>query len=259
MGFYSVFQRFARFKTPKKTSVRECFEHMEELPGVTVHYQWLKKKNLSLKISGANLVRVRAPRHVSQEVLRVFVLRHLLWIRKKLALAEQRRNLLSQGGPRFFFLGKETRLKDDEVVRVGPKKWYRKQAMRYLPDRFRELSRCVPLPGNLALSLSLRWMKTRWGTCRPDGRIALNTALMICPPQLIDYVIIHELAHLLVPAHNEKFYRLLESWLPGAVMLRKELNGNWSHILAAIDCADEILVPKIMDEKTNSRYSLRVC
>lgn len=73
---------------------------------------------------------------------------------------------------------------------------------------------------------SLRRMKTKWGSCNTEtGSILLNTELVKKPKQHLDYIVAHEVAHILVPDHSEKFIRLLNDKLPSWRDLREELNS----------------------------------
>jgi predicted metal-dependent hydrolase len=68
-------------------------------------------------------------------------------------------------------------------------------------------------------------MKTKWGSCNhKSGNIRLNTELVKKPKDLVEYVIVHELAHLLVPVHNEKFIGILDRFYPNWREARMELN-----------------------------------
>ncbi len=71
--------------------------------------------------------------------------------------------------------------------------------------------------------IRLKPMKTQWGSCSSRGHITLNTALLKVPHHLLEYVIIHELAHRLVKNHSKRFWDLVESVCPGAREARKEL------------------------------------
>lgn len=101
--------------------------------------------------------------------------------------------------------------------------WYLREAKRYLPDRTQQLakdfSHLLPAPGKV----SVRKMKRRWGTCHTGGAIWLNRELMKKAPELIDYVIIHELCHLVHHNHGKEYYELLGHILPGFRELRKKL------------------------------------
>jgi predicted metal-dependent hydrolase len=73
--------------------------------------------------------------------------------------------------------------------------------------------------------LYLRSMKSRWGTCNYNkATIRLNTELAKRPPHSLEYVIIHELVHLLEPSHNQRFKALMTKYLPNWTQLKGELN-----------------------------------
>lgn len=101
--------------------------------------------------------------------------------------------------------------------------WYLREAKRYLPARTMELamqhSGLVPLPGKV----SVRKMKRRWGTCHSNGNIMLNRELMKKTPDLTDYVIVHELCHLVHHNHGREYYELLEKIVPDFREKRRRL------------------------------------
>jgi hypothetical protein len=68
-------------------------------------------------------------------------------------------------------------------------------------------------------------MRRRWGSCHPAGRITLNAELMKVPPFCIDYILMHELCHLLIPNHSPRFYHLLGSCMPDWKRRREQLKA----------------------------------
>ena len=97
-----------------------------------------------------------------------------------------------------------------ELVRC----WYRTRARSVLAERFQACISRVQSAGMVPKGLMLRDMKRRWGSCTKAGRILLNPDLIRTPSRCIDYVIIHELCHLKIMRHDEKFFRLLARFLP---------------------------------------------
>ena len=69
--------------------------------------------------------------------------------------------------------------------------------------------------GVAASSWSLRSMRTRWGSCTPATRaVRINTRLAAYPPACLEFVVAHELTHLMEPSHNARFHALLDAWCP---------------------------------------------
>lgn len=102
--------------------------------------------------------------------------------------------------------------------------WYRQQAKRVFAER---LKVCFPRVEGLKIAypmLSIRQMKARWGSCTVDGKIILNLMLIHVPKHLIDYVILHEMCHLVEHNHSGAFYGLLARVLPDWEERRKSLN-----------------------------------
>ena len=106
--------------------------------------------------------------------------------------------------------------------------WYLREAKSYLPVRTRELatahSSLLPTPG----PVSVRKMRRRWGTCHSGGAIWLNRELMKKDPELIDYVIIHELCHLVHHNHGKEYYTLLGKIIPDFREKKRKLNQQGS-------------------------------
>jgi len=96
----------------------------------------------------------------------------------------------------------------------------RAQAERLLPQRLAELA---ARHGFTYKSVSVRSLKSRWGSCDQHKRVVLNLYLMQLPWQLIDYVLLHELTHTVVLAHGPKFWTAMEEVEPHAKQLRKAM------------------------------------
>lgn len=108
-------------------------------------------------------------------------------------------------------------------------RWYRAQAQRdarVLVDAWAErMGLEVP-------ALGLKRMRSRWGTCNPSARrVWLNTELIKRPPRCYEYVVVHELAHVVVPNHGPEFWALVGRHLPGWRTARAELERwpTWAH------------------------------
>ncbi len=117
----------------------------------------------------------------------------------------------------------------EAAVREVLWKWYRKQAQAYFWQRMCLISTSAKWLAPVPFQLKLRRMKRSWGTCAVTGMITLNPLLIKAPPQYVDYVIAHEMCHLLEHNHGPRFYRLLEKLIPNWEILRSALNER-SHI-----------------------------
>lgn len=88
------------------------------------------------------------------------------------------------------------------------------------------IAKWEPVLGVKAGKLAYRNMKTRWGSCQPaTGRICINVRLALYPPECLEYVVVHELCHLLVSGHGPSFYALLDQHLPNWRAARKKLRS----------------------------------
>jgi predicted metal-dependent hydrolase len=80
--------------------------------------------------------------------------------------------------------------------------------------------------GRRAAGWRFRWMKSRWGSCNPQtGQITINIALAAFPRECLEQIVVHELTHLRVKAHDAKFYRLMDGYLPTWRAARAKLAG----------------------------------
>lgn len=86
------------------------------------------------------------------------------------------------------------------------------------------LARWEPVIGVRVKKLAFRNMKSRWGSCQPlTGRVCINTRLALYPPDCLEYVVVHELVHMLEPSHNARFHALMDKFLPDWKQRRKML------------------------------------
>lgn len=108
------------------------------------------------------------------------------------------------------------------------KHWLIKKANGYLPKRTLDLSNKTGLKFKKVL---VKDTKSRWGSCSSKGTISLNWRLVMAPSQVIDYVIIHELAHTLQMNHSKEFWKIVEKyqpdWKENRTWLRKNGNRLW--------------------------------
>jgi predicted metal-dependent hydrolase len=100
--------------------------------------------------------------------------------------------------------------------------WYREQIRAAVPALLEQWEARI---GVKATCIQVRRMKTRWGGCNTrTGLIRLNTELARKPPACLEYVVVHELVHLLEPSHNHRFKSLMDGFLPNWRQIKKVLN-----------------------------------
>ena len=86
------------------------------------------------------------------------------------------------------------------------------------------IERWEPILGVKVGQISYRKMKSRWGSCQPStGRICINTVLALYPPECLEYVVVHELVHLLVPGHGPEFQSIMTKVMPDWKQRRAKL------------------------------------
>lgn len=100
--------------------------------------------------------------------------------------------------------------------------WYQREASRLFAERVAYLA---PILNVMPCAIKLSTAKTQWGCCTARGVVRLNLQLIKLPLRLIDYVVVHELAHLREMNHSEKFWNVVEMACPNYVMLRNELKA----------------------------------
>ncbi len=99
-------------------------------------------------------------------------------------------------------------------------KFYKFYAKKYLIPRVNHFSNIMDLNYE---EIKFRKMKSRWGSCSSVGVITLNTELLKINKELIDYIIVHELAHLTHMNHSKKFHSLVDQYIPDSKMLNQKL------------------------------------
>ncbi len=222
-----------------------------ELGEITVDVVLKDIKNIHLSVHPpTGRVRISAPLRMDMDIIRVFAISKLDWIKKQQKkLQEQERETPREyldreshyvWGTRYLLEVVESpaapsvELKHSLIVlRVRPgadenkkqaalEEWYRKQIRAVAPGL---IARWEPIIGVKVERTFVRRMKTRWGSCNPrTGSIRLNTELAKKPRECLEYIVVHEMAHLLEPTHNARFVALMDRFLPHWKHLREDLN-----------------------------------
>ena len=226
-----------------------------EIRGIPVEIVRKDIKNLHLGVyPPEGRVRVAAPLRVDDDAVRMAVIARLAWIRRKQAEFEgqdrqSRREYVT--GESHYFEGRRYRLDVVESegrpgirlrgnawiemrVRAATSRdareallyrWYRDRLLARIPEL---VAKWEPRVGVTVAEWRIRRMKTRWGTCNPEaGRIWLNSELAKKPVSCLEYVVVHEMVHLIERGHNERFQRLLDRLMPMWRTRQDQLNATY--------------------------------
>lgn len=209
-------------------------------------------KNLHLSVyPPAGRVRISAPLRMNLDTIRIFAISKLGWIKqqqKKVQGQERETPREYLDRESHYVWGKRYLLKVVErdaasivelkhrtmLMRVRPgtsdekkqaivEEWYRVQLKQAVPA---VIAQWEPLMGVKVERFFVQRMKTKWGSCNPHSKsIRLNTELGKKPPECLEYVVVHEMVHLLEPTHNSRFIALMDRFVPKWQFYRDALNN----------------------------------
>lgn len=210
-------------------------------------------KNLHLSVlPPAGRVRVTSPEGMKDDAIRTLIATRLPWIKRqqgKFAGQERQTKRDYVSGESHYFFGKRYRLeliyKDDIpavflkgknkiILQVRPKspiakrhevitQWYREQFRPVVEEMMAKWEKKI---GVHSSHWGIKQMKTRWGTCNHKrDRILINLELAKKPMHCVEYVVVHELLHLIEKKHSEKFVALMTKYISKWKSTKEELNG----------------------------------
>ena len=202
-----------------------------------------KRKTLSIVITSDARVVVKAPLKLSLNEIERFLLSKQSWMEQKLAEISKNRfnndDIINY--KRLMILGtkydvyKSDRLSkitldkdriiipskfEDEKLLHEIKKWYKKLAAEIILSRCDELSNQIKL---LAKEVKISDTRGRWGACSSRGKISFNFRVVMLPKYMLDYVIIHELSHLVEMNHSAKFWQIVSLYIPNYNYVRRQM------------------------------------
>jgi predicted metal-dependent hydrolase len=216
------------------------------------------KKDVSLSVCLTEGIKLVVPEGLEPEKLEDILHKKAPWIIKKkyvldeVAAAPPPKEYLS--GEKFAYLGRHYRLKvhksntlkkttlnfkqglfiaeipanmtdEEKVNKLGGlfKEWYIYQGKRKIDER---LNFYCPKMELAPSKIAFKEQQKRWGTCTAEGAIYLNWRIMMAPMSVVDYVLVHELAHLKYPDHSTKYWRFVRSILPDFEQRKEWLRIN---------------------------------
>lgn len=186
-----------------------------------------KRKTLSLKIDKTWEIILKVPNFVSEKTINHFLEKHKSWILEKQNLIKNNLQkfqiwekflffweyfeLIFDEKKKFYFDWKYfySYFKDEENLKKEFIKFYKLQAKKYISKRILEFCKILNLDFNI---LKITSASTRWGSCTSKKNINFSYKLILAPKSSVDYVIVHELAHLKEMNHSKNFWDLVEKY-----------------------------------------------
>ena len=179
---------------------------------MNVPYQIIKsdRKTIAIQIKPDGQVVVRCPKRMRVEEAKRFVESKADWIEKHLA-----------------------KRPPQDVAKYTPKEveQLREQARKLVTERVRYYA---PIVGVTYGQIAIRTQHTRWGSCSSKGNLNFNCLLTLVPPEVLDYVVVHELCHRKELNHSARFWSQVEQFFPDYKAQRKWLKENGTSLIARL-------------------------
>lgn len=197
-----------------------------------------RRKTADIRVE-EGAVSVVVPSNTSLEKIDQLLLSKRQWIKEKMALQREMAPPSSKeyvSGEAFPYLGRNYRLKIERgpfapvkllhgrlvvqmpdssqqphMIRNALIHWYKRQADKKLHEK---VARYAPLVGVEPTGVSIKTFKARWGSCTPKGELEFNWRIMLAPNRMVDYVVIHELCHLIHHDHSPAFWNEVRRVMP---------------------------------------------
>ena len=214
--------------------------------------EYRNRRTMAIQIIPPDKILVCSPMGVPEDIIRERVKSKGRWILKKLIqlrdIGQETRDRIFVDGQPFLFLGKNYPIQilkngrkrpkvffndnrfylelyelDHIKMRKAIEKWYRKKADRIINDR---VEIYAPEIGKRPNIVKVKEQKRRWGSCTAKGSLYFNWRCIMAPPGIIDYIVVHEMSHLVHPNHSKRFWQKVGSVLPDYKKRRKWLKDN---------------------------------
>ena len=175
---------------------------------IPVDVVYSKRRTIGLEVQADGKVLIRAPKGITKKVLMDFVNDRQEWIVEKWFLIEKHRRKKAEAP------------KPDYEGHPEIEAFYRRAARKKIIERTAWYAK---LMGVTYGRISIRAAKTRWGSCSGAGNLNFNWKLVLMPPEVLDYVVVHELAHRKEMNHSERFWKVVEAEMPDYMEKRQLL------------------------------------
>jgi len=209
----------------------------------TVDFECIRsnRKSIGIQIMGDGKIVVRAPKHVTDKFIRECVMAREEWISKKRAMIQERMDnnppIRYVEGEFFMFLGEKFPLKfktddthkkckiyleegnliyengasSEDAIQKNLEKWYRNVAQKMVEDRVMHFLKYYDVEPTY---IKVKTQKKRWGSCSSKRHLLFNWCLIKAPLEVLDYIVVHEMSHMVHMNHSDKFWGLVTSIVP---------------------------------------------
>lgn len=204
-----------------------------------IDVQYGNRKKLSIHIDTIGLITVKAPKNTGEDVIANALKRNGEWILEKIRAIAKSREVPKPGEyhdqGRFFYLGKEyllhelieTRDQGEEELKSMLKKFYFISCKKIVEERIKIYQQQLGVKPKI---VEIVESKSQWGSCNSNKKITFNYRLAMAPVEVIDYVIVHELCHLLHMNHDRSFWRRVGSIVPDYKMKQAYLSIHGQYL-----------------------------
>jgi predicted metal-dependent hydrolase len=205
-----------------------------------------RRRTISLEVTPAAALIVRAPLRASAAYIEETIRKKSSWILRKMDEMKQRPVSACHEyteGELFLYLGRAYPMSivDDEKITIERsdqlyvsrslmsdiptqlRRWYVEEAKKEIPSRCMWFSMKT---GHVPASIRITNARQRWGSCTPRGGLNFSWRLIQAPPEIIDYVVVHELVHISQPDHSKKYWNKVREIMPDYGRRRKWLREN---------------------------------
>lgn len=179
-----------------------------------------KRRTMALEITATGRVVVRAPWEIPQWRIDEFTKDKAAWIEHHLKKRKEDEEVLREQG---IFA-------EDDIQEMS------RLAKKIIPEKVAYYSRVMGVPYG---RISIRKQKSRWGSCSREGNLSFNCLLVMTPPEVLDYVVVHELSHRLEMNHSQRFWREVGRILPDYNKARMWLKENGNQLMLRMHGCDE--------------------
>lgn len=172
------------------------------------------RKTVAIQVNSDLSVTVRAPRSASEKDIEEILKKKEAWISKHIEKIKKTKER--------FEAEPTEKLTREKVIALA------EEALKVIPERVEYFAKVI---GVTYGKITIRNQKTRWGSCSSKGNLNFNCLLMLAPPEVLDYVVVHELCHRKQMNHSKAFWLEIEKVLPDYKEVRKWLKEEGSQMI----------------------------